>query len=229
MSEAARRLGVDASRVRMLLRSGRISGRKLGSMWLVDEHDVAMLASRRSRPGRPLAPQRAWALLDLLEGGSAGWLSVVSRSQVRSMLRDLRGGDADRWRAALQARSAVLRCRAHPSAVRHLLDQADVVPAGPAEAARSGIDLVALDPISELYVPPSRWPQLRGKFQIAEKAPQPNLLVRLPRDVWPFEPAAKAGPAVLAADLVESAEPRAVAAGAAQLNLLADQAGKARR
>lgn len=85
---------------------------------------MALLASRRSRPGRPLAPQRAWALLSLLEGGVAGWLSPVGRSQVRSLMRDLNGGDADRWRAALQARSAVLRCRAHPAAVRYLLETA---------------------------------------------------------------------------------------------------------
>lgn len=229
MREAAQRLGVDVSRVRMLVRSGSLSGRKLGSMWLVDERDVALLASRRSRPGRPLAPGRAWALLDLLEGGSAGWLSAVSRSQVRSALRNLSCGDADRWRAALRARGDVLRCRAHPAAVRYLLDDADVVPAGPAEAARRGIDLVALDAPPEMYVPPTRWPTLRERFRIVEKAREPNLIVRLPRDVWPFEPAAEAGPAVLAADLVESAEPRAVAAGAARLNRLADQAVKSRR
>jgi excisionase family DNA binding protein len=228
-SEAARRLGVDPSRVRMLVRSGRISGRKLGSVWLVDEHDVALLASRRSRPGRPLAPQRAWALLNLLEGGSAPWLTAVARSQVRALVRGLGGADADRWRAILQARSDVLRCRTHPSAVRYLVDDADVVPAGPAEAARQGIDLVVLDPVPEIYVSPSRWPGLRDKFQVVEKAREPNLVVRLPRHRWPFEPAADPGTAVLAADLLESAEPRAVVAGAAQLNHLADQAARARR
>lgn len=223
MSEAADRLGVDVSRVRVLLRSGRIAGRKLGSVWLVDERDVAVLAGHRSLPGRPLAPRRAWASLNLLEGGSAEWLSAVARSQVRSLLRGLNGGDADRWRAALRARNEVLRCRAHPSAVRYLSDEPDVIPAGPAEAARHGIDLVVLNAIPELYVRPDRWPDLRDRFQIAEQAPEPNLIVRLPRDVWPFEPAAEPGPAVLAADLIESAEPRAVAGGAAQLNRLARQ------
>ncbi|MPZ01156.1 MAG: hypothetical protein GEU97_24975 [Actinophytocola sp.] len=70
---------------------------------------------------------------------------------------------------------------------------------------------------------------MRDKFQVLGKARESNLVLRLPRDVWPFEPAAGPGPAVLAADLLESAEPRAIAADAAQLNHLADQAVRARR
>lgn len=99
-----------------------------------------------------------------------------------------------------------------------------MIPAGPVEAVRRGIDLVALDAIPEMYVPPPRWPDLRDRFHVIEKAREPNLIVRLPRDVWPFEPGAEPGPAVLAVDLIESPEPRAVAAGAAQLNQLANQA-----
>ena len=83
VNDAAERLGVHPTRVRQLVRSGDLAGHRVGRVWLVDPQDVARLAGQKARAGRPMAPARAWGLLDLLEGGSALWLPPVGRSQVR--------------------------------------------------------------------------------------------------------------------------------------------------
>jgi excisionase family DNA binding protein len=231
VSEAAERLGVDASRVRKLLRSGSLLGRQAGKIWLVSSEDVARMASHHAPPGRPLAPGRAWGLLDLLDGGSAPRLSPVARSQVRQLLRDLNGASADRWRAALRARSAVLRCNAHPAAVKRFLgkNQNQALRAGPQEAARRGVDLIAMEALPEIYVPEESWPALALSLRVAAGAYEPDLLVRLPRAGWPFQGKGEVSLAALAADLLESAEPRAISGGASMLNKLSEQAVRPQR
>lgn len=225
--EAAERLGVDVSRVRQLIAADRLSARQVGRAWLVSAEDVNRLADHRPGPGRPLAPARAWALLDMLDGGSAPWLSPVARSQVRELMRRLDGADAGRWRSALRARSEVHRVQAHPAALRRLEDEPTVQPAGPERAARAGADLVAIDQVPEVYVQADEWPRLRRRLALREADEDGNLLVRVPAQVWPWQHNA-AGRAALAADLLDSAEPRAVHAGAQVLNALAHKHAKER-
>lgn len=220
VTSAAARLGVDDSRVRKLLRDGVLPGRQVGRLWLIRSEDLALLESRQSRPGRPLAPARAWGLLDFLDEGRAPWLSPVARSQTKQLLRGLAGANADRWRAALRARSEILRCRSHPAAIKKLLAQPGVLPAGDGEAARRGIDLVVVDGMAQAYVPREEWPVLSERLMINELANEPNLIVMLPRDVWPFEAKPEVTEAALAADLLDSAEPRGVNRGVAVLNEL---------
>ncbi|UMG92275.1 hypothetical protein [Nocardioides sp. TF02-7] len=78
-----------------------------------------------------------------------------------------------------------------------------------------------MDPIPEFYVEESHWPELSRSLALREGA-DPNLRIRVPKEVWPFAGDGALAPggvgdAVLAADLLESVEPRAVAAGAARL------------
>lgn len=219
--EAAERLGVDDSRVRQLIAADLLGARRLGRAWLVSADDVNRLARHRSSPGRPLAPARAWALLDLLDGGSAAWLSPVARSQVRKLLRQLAGADADRWRSALRARSEVHPVNAHPSALRRLDSDPAVKPAGLDRAARAGADVVAVAPVPEVYVQAAQWPGVRRRLALREAGDRGNLVVRVPAGVWPWPEGAPVGRAALAADLLESAEPRAVHAGVQMLNDLA--------
>ena len=224
VQEAAVRLGVHPTRVRQLLRSGDLAGHRVGRAWLVNPQDVARLADQKARVGRPMTmtPARAWGLLDLLDGGSAPWLPPVGRSQVRHLLNKLNGADADRWRALLRSRSHVLRVRAHPGAIARLMAEPQVLAAGAAEAARMGVDLVVMGEVPQLYVPAERWPGLVRAY-LVEASPEPNLLARVPRGVWPFEGHSSPGLAALAADLLESAEPRAVSAGVAMLNELSSR------
>lgn len=229
VQEAAARLGVHPTRVRQLVRSGDLAGHRVGRAWLVNPQDVARLAGQKARVGRPMAPARAWGLLDLLDGGSAPWLPPVGRSQVRHLLNRVNGADADRWRALLRARSHVLRVRAHPGAIARLMAEPQVLAAGAAEAARMGVDLVVLGEVPQLYVLSERWPGLVRALYLVEASPEPNLLARVPRGVWPFEGHSSPGVAALAADLLESAEPRAVSAGVAMLNELSSRVVGVRR
>lgn len=57
MSEAAKLLGVDRTRVQQLAREGKLVGRKLDGEWVIDEASVmARLAATGGRTERPAAP-----------------------------------------------------------------------------------------------------------------------------------------------------------------------------
>jgi excisionase family DNA binding protein len=223
VEQAAQRLRVDESRVRRLLREGRLAGHRFGGSWVVDGDDVARLESLSPRGGgprpvgRPMSAQRAWGLLELLDGGRAPWLSSVARSQVRAQARALADADASRWRAALHARSEVQRVSAHPAAIRRLRAEPGVLVAGPGEAAARGLDLVAPGSQPEFYVRRDAWPNLVKRYALDEHSSRPSLLVRVPLgDWWPAD--GELSVPVLAADLLEHAEPRAVNAAAGMLN-----------
>ena len=225
VAQAAQQLQVSDARVRTLLRSGALPGRRIGRQWLVQSEDLALRVSHGSRPGRPLAPARAWALLDLLDGGQGGWLSPIARSQVKLLLRRLEGASSAHWRAALRGRSEVQRCWAHQAAIKQLLAEpgGGVLSAGPREAVRLGVDLVVLDAIAELYIDPLGWPPLAEHLAISRNAHPANLVVRLPHAAGPFTDHRGLSAAMLAADLCESADPRALQAGADRLNELTRQ------
>lgn len=221
VKDAAQRLGVNESRVRQLLLAGDLVGRRLGRSWLVDSDDVARLEGQRRRAGRPMGPSRAWALLNLLGGGSAPWLSYSARSQVRSYMARVDDPDADLWRAMLRGRNRVVRVQAHPAALQRLRVAEGVLPAGPDEAAQRGFDLVSLtEAVSEFYVEPEQWASFARRLAVRQANEQPNLIVRLPQGVWPFQDQHEVQDSAIAADLLESAEPRAVTAGARRLGEL---------
>lgn len=96
----------------------------------------------------------------------------------------------------------------------------DVVVSGPAQAGAHGIDLVALDTPPALYVRRERWGDLAATLFVRPTHGAWDLTVRLPPR-WLFD--GPCGPAVVAADLLASAEPRAVAAGARKLRELAGE------
>ncbi len=217
VSDAARRLGIDESRVRQMLRAGELAGQRIGATWLVDAAAVSRRQHQAVPAGRPLSPSRAWALLDLIDGGSAPWLTAQSRSQLRARLRGLQGATPQRLHAVLRARSDRHSYRAHPAAVRRLLGDSRIVVAGPTEAARAGLDLVATDARPEVYVRPDDELEVVRELALRLAPESPDVLIRVPRQVWPFA-GSTAGPATLAADLLESDEPRAVTAGAAWLD-----------
>lgn len=225
VKEAAQRLGVSESRIRQLLVAGDLNGRRIGRAWLVDSHDVARLQGQQRRSGRPVGPKRAWAIVDLLSGGNAPWLSYSERSQVRSYAARLDEPSADEWRSILRGRSELRAVRAHPAAVARLGQFDHVLLAGPAEAVRRGFDLVALgEPRPEFYMPLDEWRHIARSLAL-QPSHDANLIIRHPMIIWPFEDRDAIPDAAIAADLLQSAEPRAARAGQVRLNeLLKDMA-----
>lgn len=229
VADAAADLGVAQSRVRQMLQSGRLHGRKVGSIWLIDSAEVERARREQAPSGRPLAPRIASGLLDLLDGGSAPWLTRSDRSRARVHARHLAGADIRRWRAALRNRQARILCLAHPAALPRLASAPGVIPAGPVAASAAGADVVAMEAALEVYVSEADWPDLARRLAIRQDVgyQAANLVVRVPAEVWPFEGDAGAGPglAMLAADLLDSGEPRALSAGVEALNRLASHIG----
>jgi excisionase family DNA binding protein len=220
VKDAAQRLGVSESRIRQLLFAGDLNGRRIGRAWLVDSEDVARLQGQQRRSGRPVGPKRAWAIVDLLSGGSAPWLSYSERSQVRSYAARLEEPSADEWRSILRGRSELRPVRAHPAAVARLGQFDHVLIAGPSEAVRRGFDLVAVGkPRPEFYMPISEWGHIARSLAL-QPSRDANLVIHHPVMVWPFDSRDAIPDAAIAADLLHSAEPRAVRAGQLRLNEL---------
>ncbi|WP_299951917.1 helix-turn-helix domain-containing protein [uncultured Modestobacter sp.] len=230
VADVAAQLGVHESRIRMMLRSGRLSGRKVGPVWLVDSAEVQRAVREKAPSGRPLNPAQAWGVLDLLDGGHASWLDVAGRSRARGHARGLAGADASRWRAALRRRHQRVPCRVHAAALSRLLDAPGVIPAGADRAAAAGADLLVISSVPEAYVSAVEWPDLARRLAIRQDVAEPNLIVRVPADVWPFaadEP--QPSLVMLAADLLDSSEPRAISAGVGALNAAAARIPPSRR
>lgn len=107
--------------------------------------------------------------------------------------------------------------RAHPGILSHLSADPRVVIGGAEQAVHAGLNLLAIAAVPEAYTREDDWPALVREFGLFPGSAEPNLVVRIPRALWPFD-GVEAGPATPAADLVEADEPRAQAAGAAWLN-----------
>lgn len=88
VSEAASALGLREARVRRMLGSEQLAGRKVGGMWIVEAAAVRAAAGARRPVGRPMAPAMARAMVDLVGqhlGAPAGadWGMVDSRGRAR--------------------------------------------------------------------------------------------------------------------------------------------------
>ena len=219
VAEAADRLELDPSRVRQLLRSGSLAGRRIGRDWLVSAEAVAHLARNRPGGGRPPAPRRAWALLDLLDGGGASWLDPVARSHVRATARAMAGKDPAEWRRVLRGREDRLAVAGHQAGIGRLASSENVWAAGPAVANAIGADLVVHQPVPEFYVSSQDWDHLARYLHLRVGVSDPDAWVRIPRQLWPFGPSGP-GQAALAASLLDG-EWRAARAGAELLDIAA--------
>lgn len=87
VNDVARHLGVSPQRVRSMLARGQLRGQKIGGRWLID---LASLAAVPMRPGQPLSPRTARALVAIADGRSPEELSPSEVSRLRR-----------RWRAIL--------------------------------------------------------------------------------------------------------------------------------
>jgi hypothetical protein len=151
---------------------------------------------------------------------------LLGATQLRTRLRGLAGAAPGEWRAALRGRSEVLPCRAHPAAIPRLAGHEGVLLAGLAALRERPFDLaIAEHVVDQVYVDPAQWSALSHALAIRPAGPdhpgvEPNLTVLLPRIVWPFPGRRELPDSVLAADLLDSAEPRAVRAGAQRLDEL---------
>jgi len=97
VSEAARRLGVNRSRVHQRIADGSLRAEKVGSIWLVDAADL-----RPPRRSRPMSHRMARALAELYDGGSPG-VSGAEMARLRVKVEALRSGPEEDLPARVSA------------------------------------------------------------------------------------------------------------------------------
>lgn len=205
VAEAAAQLGVSAQQVRQLIRSGELEAQRLGHAFLVPADAVVRRASQESPPGRRFAPANAWAILSIADGKSAPWLSADDRWRVK---RHLAGQSLERLRPRLVDRAKVVRLRAHPSLLKRLRDDPDLMLSGVSAARELRLGLVGVGDQLDAYVDSSKFGQLVRRYQLRPSR-DPNVVLRVvPPIGWRSLPGRVAPAPAVALDLLDHPEPR---------------------
>lgn len=210
VAEAAGEIGVSPRRVRQMIVDGALDGQRVGRVWVIDADQVQLAKRRRPVAGRPWSAGSAWAVL-ALAGGEDPQLSPVERSRAKKRLAQ--GLDAIERR--LEARAVECWFYAHPGVLARLVVASELVCSGVSAVGSHGVDLVVRD-AAEGYVRSRDVEELVRRFGLDPDADRPNFLMRVVEDgFWPFEAKQRvAGRAVVAVDLLGSADPRSRRAGA---------------
>ncbi len=209
--EAAEYLEVSPRRVRQMLADDLLDGRQIGREWAIERRSLDSLRQHRGPVGRPWRALSAWAVLAIADGDGSD-LSPMDRSRARRRL-------AEQGLAGLVARLGVRaemrRFYGHPSVLKPLGAEPDVVRSGVSAAANHGADIVAPD-FLEAYVPEARIAAIANQYGLDPNAERPNVVLRVVDDaVWPFAPEEEvASRSVVAVDLLEAGDERSRRAGA---------------
>ncbi len=134
--DAAELLGVSVHEARRLARAGDLLiVERVGQAMLLDVASVHRAASRSRIRGRLWEPRTAWAAVDLLNGGTAAWISYAARYKLRTKLATL---SAEQFNALARRRAVALDFRASVSYLAEI--QQALVPSGVADTQRSDVD-----------------------------------------------------------------------------------------
>lgn len=173
--EAAAVLGVSARRVRQLLDGGELEADVIGGRALLDADSVYRRLEHQPRPGRPLSPELAWALLAVLSVDEVPWddavrLAAPDRRLRHRLIRQLKSPhDPREWSRLLRRRADSKRYWAHPSVVKELLADPQVSVGRARAASAHGFDVSPGDE-AYAYVPRSRLDELRRRYALEPEA-----------------------------------------------------------
>ncbi len=237
VTEAAARLAVRPSRVRALIGSGALEGRRVGSQWVVSAQDLERreeLVGAGAR-SRAMSARTAWAAADLLDGGKASWLTTSERSRLRSRLTHRAGAGWQTYSRWLRSRhTAATRYRIADRDIAELLSADGVVAAGASAASAHGLGLSAAGR-ADVYADATACARLVDEFFLIRSATG-NLVVRTVDGDWhrrtsrDREGRAVAPRLMVAADLLDTDDARSRTAGRDLLDrILAEHAAGRRR
>jgi Transcriptional regulator, AbiEi antitoxin, Type IV TA system len=215
VASAAQDLGVSSGRVRQLLANGQLEGVLVGSRWLVDPASVHERLTAST--SRPYSERIAWAMLWELTGRDNPL--DLSRSELARVHERL-ATPAARWAPRLRRRATVCRFRCPLSAISVVLDTPDVVRSGVSATDDYGIDIVAHGQADVYMRDAEAVERLAYSLPLRANASDSNLIVRIPSR-WLFGDARYTPASVVAADLVDSGDPRSVQTGLSLLDRLA--------
>lgn len=185
LDEAAERLGVSRRRAEAMVLSGQLPAERLGRQWVVSPQAVRQTAGVRSSGGRPVRPEKAWALIAELPGASAGGPAGL-----------------DAFRRKVRPRAVHVDVYVHPGAMDVLLDGG--VPGGRDAAAAAGAPVDA-GVVHDLYVRRSDATELLTRVGGERTVDGANVHMHVVDDeAWPFEKGCRtAGPWVAWLDLAD--------------------------
>lgn len=182
VAEVADLLTISPEVVRQHLRNGALTGRLLGRVWLVDASSVQVMIRNRPRPGRPMSPASAWAVL-------------LAASDDRDGSQNVAGGERTFYRAlewlrehSLAADGSSLRRRArvehfdvHPAEAARLVHHKAILRSGLAAGDRVG--LIGGDIVLDGYVAMSLRDSLITRHGLVPGG-GPGLLRWVSDDLW---------------------------------------------
>ena len=211
--EAAQELGMSSSAVRQLIAQGELRASRFAGRIVVDPDHLHQVRAAARPAGRPFSPVASWVLLRLLSGQQPGPVSPSRLSQLR---HHLRSDDPQQLAGRLRKRAELAFYHVHPSLLGDLAAEPGCVVAGRSAAQQVGADLAGDGGPLEVYLPSAVADRL-----VHDYAADPdvsvavaNVVVRKvePGRVPEHEPGVAAAP-VVALDLIESGEARAIGAG----------------
>lgn len=90
VAQAAERLGVSVPRIHQRIADGSLAAERIGSQWVVDERSLLWI-QERSKAGRPLSAQSAWAVIAASGDDRDRLRSIgpVASARARKQLRGL--------------------------------------------------------------------------------------------------------------------------------------------
>ena len=221
--EAAVHLSVHQSRVRELLHTGTLTGRRVGRQWVInsDELDRHRELVRGGATSRAMSTRTAWAAGALVDGQDTDWLASSERSRLKARLMR-HAEEVVTFRRWLSARhTGTRRFRVADSDIAGLLREEGVVATGVSAARRHGVRLSAAGE-AETYATAAVAKQLTKEYFLVASE-RGNLLLHTVEDTWHIDTAAQREGMLVttrlmtAVDLLESTDARSVTAGRALL------------
>lgn len=89
VADFAKASGISRQRALAMIRSGRITARKVGRAWVINQRELG----NRPVTGRPLSSRMAWLLIDTLSGHPLDQLDPSDRFHVRKYLDRLHNSE----------------------------------------------------------------------------------------------------------------------------------------
>jgi excisionase family DNA binding protein len=211
VDEAAERLGVSPAAVRQQISAGRLRAVKRARSWWLDERAVQRSARIRARPGRPLSPEMAWAIILLASGHADNADRLAGRERYLSRMRAwLQSHPLSEQAAQLRMRASGEDFACHPAELKRLVERSDVLATG--ISAGDVIGLIGKASGVEAYAPAGHRDAITKEHALALAADGPVRLHWVPDELWPrlqSHGERRAPRAAILLDLLESDDPRA--------------------
>ena len=212
VAEAASRLGITVPRVLRLVHSGELAAAaRVGNRWMIPQEEIALRLATGPARGRRYTAGAAWAILFLVAGLDAPWVTRQERWRIRQVLSSSSVLDI---RARLSARGRLRRFRVHPGLIAAVRDDPLLMLTGMTAGSELRLGLIGGGDRVDAYIDEPHLADVvaRHHLRLSRDA---NVNLRVVSQIdWQWPPARVAPLAAVALDLLDDPEPRAQQVGA---------------